>query len=113
MAERVRLLGSGQSTDSLRPSSSGAMYGVDSRDLSELRSALDRSYTGLRSAVDEIDGHERLDTLAAHRRFGELNCRGWIALHTLHLQDHARQIDKLTGCFPQGPGPLSPAERRQ
>jgi uncharacterized damage-inducible protein DinB len=95
MAERVRLLGNGQALDSLRPSSPGSMYGVDSRDISELRTALDSSNAALRSALDEIDGHERLDTLAAHRRFGELNCRGWIVLHTLHLQDHARQIGKL------------------
>jgi hypothetical protein len=95
MAERVRLLGTGQSTDSLRPSQSGSMHGVDSRNLTELQAALEKSSAALGSAIDGIEGHERLDTLAAHRRFGELNCRGWIALHTLHVQDHARQIEKL------------------
>ena len=30
-----------------------------------------------------------------HRRFGDLNCRGWVALQTIHLQDHARQIANI------------------
>jgi hypothetical protein len=57
--------------------------------------ALDESQAALEGAIAEIEGHERLDTLAEHRRFGELNCRGWVALHTLHLRDHARQIERL------------------
>jgi hypothetical protein len=95
MAERVRLLGSGQSADGITRTHPGYLEAVESRRLADLKPALDRSYADLLAAIQSIDGHERLDTLAAHRRFGELNCRGWVALHTLHLQDHARQIERL------------------
>jgi hypothetical protein len=95
MAQRVRLLGTGQSADNITRTHSGYLSAVESRSLADLRPLLERSYADLLGAIDAIDGHERLDTLAAHRRFGELNCRGWVALHTLHLQDHARQIERL------------------
>ena len=97
MAERVRLLGTGQSVEGLRRTHPGYLQDVDSRRIGELRSALDKGYSDLLAAIDAIDGQERLDTdtLAAHRRFGELNCRGWVAMHTLHLRDHARQIERL------------------
>jgi hypothetical protein len=91
--ERVRLLGTGQSVDSLpRPASSAA---PDVRPLDNLRQDLERSFAEFLDKVATIDGRERLDTLSAHRRFGPLNCRGWVVLHTLHLRDHARQIDKI------------------
>jgi hypothetical protein len=95
MAERVRLLGSGQSADGITRTHSGYLAAVETRRLGDLQHQLDRSYAGLLAAIEAIDGRERLDTMAAHRRFGELNCRGWVALHTLHLQDHARQIERL------------------
>jgi len=95
MADRVRLLGSGESTESLKRTHPGYLADVDTRQLSQLRAALDDSHAMLLAAVAAIDGHERLDMLAAHRRFGELNCHGWVVLHTVHLQDHARQIDKI------------------
>ena len=95
MAERVRLLGSGQPADGLTPTRPGFLTAVDTRRIGELLPLLDRSYAELLGAMDAIDGHERLDMLSAHRRFGELNCRGWVALHTLHLQDHARQIARI------------------
>jgi hypothetical protein len=95
MARRVRLLGSGESTEELPRGQPGYMADVDSRQISELRPMLARSYAELLGAITLIEGHERLDTLAAHRRFGELNCRGWVALHTLHLRDHARQIGSI------------------
>ena len=59
MAERVRLLGTGESVEHLA-----------------------RTHPGYLSSVDT-------------RRIGELNCRSWVALHTLHLQDHARQIASI------------------
>jgi hypothetical protein len=97
MAQRVRLLGSGQYTDSLPRTQSGSTANVQTRDIAELRQAVDRSFADLLAAIDNIAGHERLDTLVAHRRFGELNCRGWVALHTAHLRDHARQIANIKG----------------
>jgi hypothetical protein len=97
MAERVRLLGNGEPTESLTRTHPGYLEAVDSRRLADLRALLDHSYAQLLSAIDAIEGHERLDTQTAHRRFGPLNCRGWVALHTLHLQDHTRQITRLQG----------------
>src|SRR5207237_10430397 len=96
MAQRVRLLGTGQPTDGLPRSRSGNIDDVQTRQISELRLALDHSYADLLGALDAIDGHERTDTVLAHRRFGELNCRGWVALHTAHVRDHARQVAKIT-----------------
>jgi hypothetical protein len=94
MAERLRALGSGTEPQ-LRATYPGYMEDVDTRRLPELTGALDASRETLLAAIAEIDGHERLDATAPHRRFGELNCRGWLAMHTLHLQDHARQIGKI------------------
>jgi hypothetical protein len=95
MADRVRLLGTGESLDALPRGVPGYMADVDTRQLTELQQTLGRSYASLLEAIAAIDGHERLDTLAEHRRFGELNCHGWVALHTLHLRDHAQQIGKI------------------
>ena len=95
MAERVRRLGSGQDAETITRTHPGYLSAVDSRRLADLRPLLEQSYAELLAAIAAIDGRERLDTLATHRRFGELNCRGWVALHTLHLQDHARQIARI------------------
>lgn len=95
MADRIRTLGSGSPTDAITPTYPGYMEALETRRLPELLRALDASYAALLAAIEEIEGHERLDTLAAHRRFGELNCRSWLAMHTLHLQDHARQAGKI------------------
>lgn len=95
MAERVRRLGSGQSAEGITRTHSGYMLSVETRRMAELVPTLDRTYAELVEAIGAIEGQERLDTLDTHRRFGELNCRGWVALHTLHLQDHARQVGKL------------------
>jgi DinB superfamily len=97
MAQRVSLLGSGQSTDQIKPTYPGYLEDVATRQMADLLTTLDQTSSELHKAIQTIDGHERLDTLAAHRRFGELNCRGWVALHTLHLHDHTRQIGKLKG----------------
>jgi hypothetical protein len=99
MAGRIQALGSGEATDSITPTYPGYMEAIETRRLPELRAALDASYAALLAAIDAIEGHERLDTVAAHRRFGELNCRSWIAMHTLHLQDHTRQIGKIKTTF--------------
>ena len=94
MANRVRQLGSGQPLN-LQATYPGYMESVETRRLPELVDIVGRSYDSLLGAIGDVEGHERLDTLDTHRRFGELNCRGWVAMHTLHLQDHARQIGKI------------------
>jgi hypothetical protein len=94
MADRLRALGSGIQPQ-LRTTYPGYMEDVDTRRLPELAIALTGSRENLLAAIAEIEGHERLDMMSPHRRFGELNCRGWMAMHTLHLQDHARQIEKI------------------
>jgi len=95
MAERIIALGEGRPTDNLTPTYAGYMEGVETRRLGELRGILATSLATLVRAIESVEGHERLDTLDAHRRFGDLNCHGWIAMHTLHMEDHARQIEKL------------------
>jgi hypothetical protein len=94
MAERIRLLGRGEPVD-VTATYPGYMEDVSTRSLPELVDALAGSYAQLEAAVSDIDGHERLDTLQAHRRFGELNCRGWLVMHQLHIEDHARQVGKI------------------
>jgi len=94
MADRVRQLGTGVPLN-LQATYPGFMESVETRRLPELIDIVGRSHERLGAAIGDIDGHERLDTLDTHRRFGELNCRGWVAMHTLHLQDHARQIGKI------------------
>jgi hypothetical protein len=94
MADRVRQLGTGAPLQ-LQSTYPGFMESVETRQLPELIETVERSHAALGAAVAEIEGHERLDTRDAHRRFGELNCRGWVAMHTLHLQDHTRQIGKI------------------
>ena len=94
MAERVKQLGSGLPLE-LTTTYPGYMEGVQTRRLPELVGAIAESRAALLAAVAAIEGHERLDTVATHRRFGELNCRGWLVMHGLHEQDHTRQIEKI------------------
>jgi hypothetical protein len=94
MADRILQLGGGEQV-AVTPTYPGYMETVSTRSLPELTEALVASYGRLEAAVAEVDGHERLDTLEPHRRFGELNCRGWLVMHRLHLEDHTRQIGKI------------------
>jgi hypothetical protein len=94
MADRIRGLGTGQPA-TLKATYPGFMEDVATRSIRQLEVELEQSRAALFKAIDEIDGHERLDTVDAHRRFGELNCRGWLAMHALHEQDHARQVGKI------------------
>jgi hypothetical protein len=94
MANRIRFLGLGLPVD-VKPIYPGFMEDVETRRLPELMDALQESWSLLWAAVSEIDGSERLDTFEPHRRFGDLNCRSWLVMHGLHLQDHARQIGKI------------------
>jgi hypothetical protein len=102
MAHRIRLLGRGEPVD-VTATYPGYMEDVSTRSLPELLDALAESYALLEAAVSDIDGHERLDTLEPHRRFGELNCRGWLVMHRLHIEDHARQVGKIKA-MPGFPG---------
>jgi hypothetical protein len=94
MTDRIRALGSGLPLN-LKQTYPGYHEDIETRNLPELVETLGKSRLGLLAAVAEIEGRERLDTFDAHRRFGELNCRGWLVMHTLHEQDHARQIAKI------------------
>ncbi len=94
MADRLRALGIGDSVNRLTPTYPGYMESVDTRRLQALLKVMGDSHAALLAAVMEIQGHERLDAVAEHRRFGKLNCRAWLVMHALHLQDHARQISK-------------------
>jgi len=95
MADRIRALGVGASVSSLTPTYPGYMESVDTRRLPALVKVIGDSHAALLTAVMEIEGHERLDTVAQHRRFGNLNCRAWLVMHCLHMQDHTRQIGKI------------------
>lgn len=94
MADRVRQLGSGAPLG-LPSTYPGFRESVETRQLPELLGLLDQSHATLLAAIGAIEGHEQLDHMDTHRRFGDLNCRGWVAMHTLHLQDHARQIGHI------------------
>jgi len=95
MAERSRLLGAGDSVEDLTPTYPGYMESIETRRLPDLIGAVNVSHASLLAAVADVEGHERLDAVAAHRRFGELNCRGWLVMHGLHLRDHARQVNRI------------------
>ena len=94
MADRLRQIGAGQSA-SVKATYPGFMEDVTTRRLPELVEELRQSRAALLAAIESIDGHESLETVDTHRRFGELNCRGWLAMHTLHMRDHARQIVRI------------------
>jgi DinB family protein len=95
MARRVRLLGNGEPLESLQRTTPGYLDDVQTREIAKLREMVEMAHNDLLGAIDEINGHERVDTVAEHRRFGELNCHGWVVLQTIHLQDHAQQIARL------------------
>ena len=94
MADRVRQLGLGLPLE-LQATYAGFMESIETRQLDELLGVLSKSFAALLASIDEIAGREQLDTFDEHRRFGRLNCRSWVAMHTLHLRDHARQIEKI------------------
>jgi hypothetical protein len=93
-AERIRQLGLGLPLNVTR-TYPGYLEDVATRDPLELRAELTASGARMAAALDEIDGHERLDIFDSHRLFGPLNCRGWFRLHGVHLEDHVHQIAKI------------------
>ena len=93
-AERIRQLGLGLDLNVTR-TYPGYHEDVTSRDATELAARFAETAALMLAAIEEIDGHERLDTFDSHRLFGPLNCRGWYRLHGVHLDDHVHQIAKI------------------
>ncbi|MPZ49016.1 MAG: hypothetical protein GEU75_06865 [Dehalococcoidia bacterium] len=93
MAARIRSL----ALDTERPATQppGSLGQHEGAPLSRLRGLLAEAEMGLLAQVSSVEGKERLDTTMPHRLFGELNCRGWLAMQSLHIEDHARQIGKI------------------
>lgn len=63
--------------------------------ITDLISALEASRVEMLAAMKAIEGKERLDTMAKHPFFGEMNCRAWFRLQGLHEEDHARQVEGI------------------
>jgi hypothetical protein len=93
LAGRVQKLGGGLPAEGA--SVPGRLGGYETTPLAGLVDTLSRTRAALREAVDTIAGRERLDTTAAHVAFGDLNCRGWLALHALHVAAHTRQVEQV------------------
>ena len=89
ITERVKAIAAGETPQrGQRPVTEGLR-------VLELVELLHRTQQDLLTAVDAIDGSERLDVLARHPHFGELNCCSWFRLQALHEEDHARQVVKI------------------
>jgi len=91
MAKRIVNLGLGDEMGAPAPQPGDD----DPRSLDELKQGLEDGYEALLSAVATIDGNEDLTRTWNHPFFGEINCRSVFALQTLHVNDHARQIERL------------------
>jgi uncharacterized damage-inducible protein DinB len=92
IAERVWRVAKGEAATSSVP---GALGDHETTPLPGLLEALRSSRERLRAAVTEVDGSERLDATVAHPFFGELNCRGWLALWGRHEMGHVRQVGQI------------------
>jgi hypothetical protein len=101
MALRIAGLAHGQeSPPSQGPGTLGEHQGVS---VSQLTRLLAEAKAGLIEQVKAVEGKEDLAPTMPHRLFGELNCRGWLAMTVLHFGDHARQIAKVKA-HPDYPG---------
>ena len=90
-ATRVRNLALGDEMGAPAPQPGGD----DPRSIDELRAAMEESGQAMRDAIRSLNGEENLEKAWTHPWFGELNCRGMVALQTLHSNDHARQIERI------------------
>jgi hypothetical protein len=88
---RLRALGGGEEMPAVAPGPPTD----NGQPMSALLSALAASRVAMLAAMKTIDGKERLDTMAKHPFFGEMNCRAWFRLQGLHEEDHARQIEGI------------------
>ena len=91
MAKRIINLGQGTEMGAPPPQPGDD----DPRSLEELKAGLEEGYEALLSAAATVDGGENLESTWNHPMFGEINCRAVFALQTLHVNDHARQIERL------------------
>jgi hypothetical protein len=91
MARRILNLGQGTEMGAPAPQPGDD----DPRSLDELKAGLEESYEALLSAAATVDGKENLESTWNHPMFGEINCRAVFALQSLHVNDHARQIERL------------------
>lgn len=92
VAGRVARLARGEPAETSVP---GALGGHADTPLPGLIEALAASRRRLRAVVKSISGNGRLDTTVAHPFYGELNCRGWLALWARHEASHVRQIEQI------------------
>ena len=93
IGERISSLGTGR--DPLPAQGPGSLGVNEDAPLSTLTGLLETSRQTLLDAVASVDGKEQLEKTMPHRLFGELNCRGWLAMQALHAEDHARQVGKI------------------
>ena len=93
MGARVRALARGEEPPPTQ--GPGSLGGHEGMPLTRLVALLDEAKSGMVAQVTSVEGKEGLEAMMAHRLFGELNCRGWLAMTALHVADHARQIDKV------------------
>jgi hypothetical protein len=91
MAKRILNLGRGDEMGAPAPQPGDD----DPRSLDELKQGLDEGYKALFDAAAAVEGSEDLERTWNHPFFGEINCRAVFALQTLHVNDHARQIERL------------------
>ena len=77
------------------PAGPGSLGGHQGASLAELAGHLQSAHDALIEQIRGVEGTEDLAPTLAHRLFGELNCRGWLAMTVLHLEDHARQVAKV------------------
>ncbi len=88
-AVRIPLLARGEGAAGPTP---GALGGHESTPLADLIEALRAADARMVETARALDGSERTDATALHPAFGPLNCRAWLALYTVHLRAHLRQI---------------------
>jgi hypothetical protein len=93
MGARIRALARGEEPPPTQ--GPGSLGGHEGEPLSRLALFLSAARSELLSGVASVEGQEDLEPQMAHRLFGELNCRGWLAMSTLHVEDHSRQIGKV------------------
>jgi hypothetical protein len=93
MGERLLSIGRGETPR--RGTSPGYFGDVETESLPEIAPYLHDAIAAIRSAVIQLNGFEKLDSLTPHPMFGELNCRGYLRLIGLHFLDHVNQVGKI------------------
>jgi hypothetical protein len=91
-ALRIRALGLG---DPARDASLGRVVGRANASVGDLVRDLKASRFALEHAAGSIAGKEKLEPVALHPLFGELNCRAWYLFQRLHDLDHLLQVQQI------------------